>query len=178
MILMGDEVRRTQNGNNNDYCHDDESNWFDWTLLEKHADVLRFVRLLTAQRSKRPAEHERKRLTLSQVIANARKAWHGTTLNQADWGDWSRSVALNVEMRQLKLRVHLIFNAYEGALDFELPPLDGAPGNAWRRWIDTSLESPNDITCVCEAVPVSGSAYRVGPRSVVVLIADSERALS
>ena len=43
MILMGDEVRRTQGGNNNAYCHDDESNWFDWTLLEKHADVLRFV---------------------------------------------------------------------------------------------------------------------------------------
>ena len=43
MMLMGDEVRRTQGGNNNAYCHDDESNWFDWTLVEKHADVLRFV---------------------------------------------------------------------------------------------------------------------------------------
>jgi len=50
MLLMGDEVRRTQLGNNNAYCHDDETNWFDWALLEKHPDVLRFVSLLTARR--------------------------------------------------------------------------------------------------------------------------------
>src|SRR6185295_14625036 len=45
MILMGDEVRRTQHGNNNAYCHDDENAWFDWTLLNRHADVHRFVKL-------------------------------------------------------------------------------------------------------------------------------------
>lgn len=178
MILMGDEVRRTQNGNNNDYCHDDESNWFDWSLVDKHADTLRFVRMLAAQRSQRETEHERKRLTLTQVIAYAQQSWHGTKLGQPDWADWSHSLAMSVELRQLKLRVHLIFNAYDGALDFELPSLDGAPDKSWRRWIDTSLESPNDITCMCEAAPVSGSAYRVGPRAVAVLIADSERALS
>ena len=50
MILMGDEVRRTQGGNNNAYCHDDEANWFDWSLLEKHADVHRFVSLLARRR--------------------------------------------------------------------------------------------------------------------------------
>ena len=49
MILMGDEVRRTQSGNNNAYCQDNEISWFDWTLLEKHADVHRFVTL--AQRA-------------------------------------------------------------------------------------------------------------------------------
>lgn|SRR5581483_3364192 len=50
MILMGDEVRRTQHGNNNPYCLDNEANWFDWALLEKHADVQRFVTLLNARR--------------------------------------------------------------------------------------------------------------------------------
>ena len=49
MILMGDEIRRTQGGNNNDYCQDNETNWFDWSLLEKHADVHRFVTLLNAR---------------------------------------------------------------------------------------------------------------------------------
>ena len=58
MILMGDEVRRTQGGNNNAYCHDDESTWFDWSLLEKHADVHRFVTLLAARRLLRDVEHE------------------------------------------------------------------------------------------------------------------------
>ena len=53
MIIMGDEVRRTQHGNNNAYCHDDEANWFDWTLLEKHAEVHRFAKLLIARRTLR-----------------------------------------------------------------------------------------------------------------------------
>ncbi len=59
MILMGDEVRRTQHGNNNAYCHDDESNWFDWTLVEQHADVLRFVTLLAARRTLREGNERR-----------------------------------------------------------------------------------------------------------------------
>ena len=50
MISMGDEVRRTQKGNNNAYCLDDETSWFDWALLAKYSDVHRFVTLLCAQR--------------------------------------------------------------------------------------------------------------------------------
>ena len=50
MIVMGDEVRRTQHGNNNAYCQDNEISWFDWTLLSKHADLHRFVKLLMARR--------------------------------------------------------------------------------------------------------------------------------
>ena len=62
MILMGDEVRRTQGGNNNAYCHDDEANWFDWSLVEKHADVHRFVKLLLARRLLRDVTHEQQRI--------------------------------------------------------------------------------------------------------------------
>ncbi len=61
MILMGDEVRRTQSGNNNAYCQDNEISWFDWTLVTKHADVHRFVTLLSARRLLRDMEHERRR---------------------------------------------------------------------------------------------------------------------
>ena len=68
MILMGDEVRRTQRGNNNAYCHDDEINWFDWTLVAKHADVHRFVTLLNERRILRDVEHERQRMSLTQLI--------------------------------------------------------------------------------------------------------------
>ena len=68
MILMGDEVRRTQRGNNNAYCHDNDINWFDWTLLAKHADVHRFVTLLNARRLLRDVEHERQRMSLTQLI--------------------------------------------------------------------------------------------------------------
>jgi glycogen operon protein len=59
MILMGDEVRRTQGGNNNAYCHDDPTTWFDWSLLDAHADVFRFASLLAHRRGLRDVEHER-----------------------------------------------------------------------------------------------------------------------
>ena len=69
MILMGDEVRRTQGGNNNFYCHDNEANWFDWSLVEKHADVHRFVKLLLARRLLRDVTHEEQRVSLTEMIA-------------------------------------------------------------------------------------------------------------
>src|SRR4029078_9272957 len=96
---MGDEVRRTQHGNNNDYCHDDETNWFDWSLLRKHADVHRFVSLLNARRLLRTVKRERQRLSLTQVIAAANKSWHGVNLNQPDWGESSRSLAFTAELK-------------------------------------------------------------------------------
>jgi isoamylase len=77
MILMGDEVRRTQRGNNNAYCQDNEISWFDWTLVEKHADVHRFVKLLIARRLLRDVEHERRRVSLNHLAPQANKAWHG-----------------------------------------------------------------------------------------------------
>jgi glycogen operon protein len=49
MLTMGDEVRRTQLGNNNAYCQDSEISWFDWRLLDEHADVHRFTKLLIAR---------------------------------------------------------------------------------------------------------------------------------
>ena len=77
MILMGDEVRRTQGGNNNAYCQDNEISWFDWTLLEKHADVHRFVTLLNARRLLRDVEHERQRVSLNAADPR-RRARPGT----------------------------------------------------------------------------------------------------
>ena len=167
MLLMGDEVRRTQGGNNNAYCHDDESTWFDWSLVDKHADLHRFVTLLTASRLLRDVEHEERRLSLTQWIAEANKSWHGVNLGQPDWGRDSHSIAFTAELRWEKMFVHLILNAYWEALDFELPPAAGS----WRRWIDTSLSCPQDIAERREALPFPGSVYRAGPRSVVVLFA-------
>ena len=128
MILMGDEVRRTQGGNNNAYCQDNEISWFDWTLLEKHADVHRFVTLLIARRLLRDVEHERQRVSLNQLIRQANKAWHGVKLDQPDWSDHSHSLAFEAELRQEGLRVHLILNAYWEPLDFELPPAGDGGG--------------------------------------------------
>jgi pullulanase/glycogen debranching enzyme len=91
MFSMGDEVRRTQRGNNNAYCQDNDTSWFDWNLLSKHADVLRFVKLLIQRRVMREVEHERWRLSLSQFLREAKHAWHGLKLNQPDWSSSSHS---------------------------------------------------------------------------------------
>jgi glycogen operon protein len=169
MISMGDEVRRTQGGNNNAYCQDNETSWFDWTLVQKHADVHRFLTLLIERRLLRPVEHERQRTSLVTLLQQAKKAWHGVRLFQPDWGDSSHSVALEAELRSDNLHFHIILNAYWEALTFELPKRPA--GGPWRRWIDTALDSPNDIVPWQAAPPVSGDAYRAAARSVVQLIA-------
>jgi isoamylase len=169
MTLMGDEVRRTQRGNNNAYCQDNEVNWFDWSLLNAHADVHRFVRLLIARRLLRDENAEGSRLTLTELIAQANKSWHGVKLDQPDWSDLSHSLAFNAELPKEGVVCHMIFNAYWEPLEFQLPPVDSTEKDPWRRWIDTSLESPHDIVEWQTAPQLPDYTYRVGPRSVVVL---------
>ena len=170
MILMGDEVRRTQQGNNNAYCQDNEMSWFDWSLIAEHRDVHRFVRLLCAQRLFEDTEPERQRLSLTQVLRSAKRAWHGVKLGRPDWAVSSHSLAFSAETQHDQLLVHVILNAYWEPLDFELAPLSGSDP-LWRRWVDTSLESPDDIVEWDAAPPVPGRAYRAGPRSVAALFA-------
>jgi len=171
MIMMGDEVRRTQRGNNNAYCQDNEISWFDWTLLSKHADVHRFVRLLTAQRLLRDFRTEYQGESLNQLLRKSNKAWHGVKLDQPDWSDWSHSFALTAELKNEKQLVHFILNAYWEPLEFELPPVSEESGGPWRRWIDTALDSPDDIVAWQAAPPFKGQTYQAGPRSIAVLYA-------
>jgi glycogen operon protein len=169
MILMGDEVRRTQHGNNNAYCHDNELSWFDWTLVEKHAGLHRFVTLLIQRRVLRDVEHERQRTSLVALLEQAQKAWHGVKLDEPDWGENSHAIAFGGELREEGIDFHLMLNAFWEPLEFELPPLEH--GN-WRRWIDTSLESPDDISLWNQSPEVYGDTYSVAPRSVVMLFVE------
>jgi glycogen operon protein len=171
MLLMGDELRRTQRGNNNAYCQDNETSWFDWALLAKHADVHRFVTLLNARRVLRDPEPERQRVSLNQLLRGVNLSWHGVKLNQPDWGKASHSIAFTVEIRGEKLLFYVILNAYWQPLDFELPRLDSPRENPWRRWIDTGLDSPHDIVEWEAAEPVPGYVYGAEARSVVMLLA-------
>ena len=167
MILMGDELRRTQRGNNNAYCQDDETSWLDWTLLERHADVHRFTQLLIARRVLRDVTVERQRMSLTELLREASTAWHGVSLWKPDWSHHSHSLAFGADLRRAGLKLHLIMNAYWEPLDFELPPAKNE--GAWRLWIDTSLDSPRDIVPWREAPVFTAGAYHAGPRSVVVL---------
>jgi glycogen operon protein len=166
MILMGDEVRRTQNGNNNAYCLDDETNWLDWTLIARHADVHRFVALINAHRLTPRFWPELRDVSLNELLRAGDRTWHGVKFGQPDWSVNSHSVALLVALRDRSLVLYLILNAYWEPLEFELPSGDGCQ---WHRWIDTSLDSPHDIAEWSEAPPVSSGSYRAAAHSVVGL---------
>ena len=172
MFQMGDEVRRTQHGNNNAYCQDNEGNWFDWSLLKKHADVHRFVKLLCARRLSRNITPEQRRMSLTQMIQQGIRGWHGTKLNQPDWSDHSHSIAFSGNLRSEGLLVYFIFNAYWEPISFELPRIDQNKINPWRRWIDSYLETPQDIVEWQSSASIPGYSYDAGPRSVIVLWAN------
>src|SRR5262249_9007619 len=87
MLLMGDEVRRSQNGNNNAYCQDNEISWLNWNLLNEHADLFRFTSLLICRRLLRDVSAEKERKSLSSLIQGATKSWHGVKLHQPDWSE-------------------------------------------------------------------------------------------
>jgi isoamylase len=171
MMLMGDEVRRTQGGNNNAYCQDNERSWFDWTLLAKRADLHRFVSSLNARRVLRGLEPERQRIALTQLIRQAHITWHGVKLHEPDWSRSSHSVAFTGRATPERMLFHVILNAYWEPLEFELPAVADGARDPWRRWIDTFLDAPDDIADWESAPSVPGLTYRTGPRSVVVLFA-------
>jgi len=170
MILMGDEIRRTQQGNNNAYCQDNEINWLDWNLLDRHGDLHRFVKKMIRLRLSLDVFKEDHGLSLNQLLQIAQIDWHGIKLNQPDWSDHSHSLAFTVQGGDVLF--HIIFNAYRQALEFELPPAAIAPQAEWRRIIDTYLESPEDICNMPEAPPVGRQTYLVQPHSVVLLARD------
>jgi glycogen operon protein len=173
MLLMGDEVRRTQQGNNNAYCQDNETNWFDWTLLDKHADLHRFVKGLIRFRLGLSIFRKDRGLNLVQILRQSGLRWHGVRLGWPDWSHQSHSVAFSVQGRRGSF--HLILNAYWEPLDFELPaPPPGSP-DGWRRVIDTCLESPEDFCPWAEAPAIEGSTYLAQPHSVVLLLAAGTR---
>ena len=174
MILMGDEVRRTQQGNNNAYCQDNETSWLDWSLLETHAGLLRFVQLLNARRLLRDSGPESQRVCLHELLKGAKITWHGVKLNQPDWSAHSHSLALNAEIPNQGLVLHLILNAYGKALEFQLPPAGKDDQGQWRQWIDTAQESPNDIVDWRKAPPVTGESYRAGAHSIAALFHSRE----
>ena len=170
MLLMGDEVRRTQRGNNNAYCQNNEISWFDWTSSEKHADIHRFAKTLIAMRMNRHLPIERLDLTLNELLRRQPFTWHGVRLNAPDWSHESHTLAATVALAGYPVMLHLIINAFWEALEFELPALMEA-GAAWRRCLDTSLDAPADVCGWKDAPSVQERSYRVHPRSVVVLVA-------
>ncbi len=166
LLLMGDEVRRTQQGNNNAYCQNSELNWFDWSLCEKNAGLLRFVQRLIHVRHRFSAGKNRKKENLVEFIANANIQWHGVHLYTPDLSAESHSLAATI-FHEDEGGFHLMLNSYWEPLSFALPPVP-VGSDAWHRVIDTFQEPPEDFL-EGQPRPVIGSCYVVQPRSIVVL---------
>ena len=175
MIVAGDEFMRSQGGNNNTYCHYNEINWFDWNNIASSdsQEMIRFWSLLISKR-KIYIDHfkgkyfsgDSNKYGLSDV------AWHGTKLFSPGWDDpQARCLAMTLgdtaDDSDQTLNIHIMFNMYWEALEFEVPQIDGL---RWYRSIDTSLPSPSDISLFEDQIPINDHTYTLTARSVVVLI--------
>jgi len=172
MLLMGDEVRRSQRGNNNAYCQDNEISWFDWNDLEKHADMFRFVQQLIRFTQSLQLFAEKHFLYVGEQTDRPYLLWHGVKLGQPDWGPDSRTLAFILCHPQAGEQLYVIFNAYWEALTFEIPTVNEGY-EPWRRCIDTFLDFPDDICDWANAPLVKDSMYQVQPRSAVLLFTKS-----
>jgi glycogen operon protein len=169
MLLMGDEMRRTQHGNNNAYCQNNETSWLNWELLTRHADIHRFVKQLISLRLMAPIE--RSDMTLNELLRRQPVQWHGVRLGAPDWSHDSHTLAATVRLPGDQVVLHLMVNAYWKALQFEIPAVSEA-WEPWRRCVDTFLDSPDDICDWAKAPMVSGTTYVVQPRCVALLVAE------
>jgi glycogen operon protein len=171
MILMGDEVRRTQGGNNNAYDQDNAISWFDWDNVARHGDFLRFVRLLIRFTQTLDVFRERVFWSTEPDPPETKVIWHGVALNRPDWRENSHSLAFELRNPDHGEHLHIMLNAYKAPLDFELPDLNPTREREWCRVVDTRCPSPEDIRLPEDAPSVQGSVYTVEARSVVVLFA-------
>ncbi len=169
MLLGGDEFGRTQHGNNNPYCQDNEISWYDWALAEQNADLLRFVRGLIALRQRHPTltiNHTLGDRPFEQMLEEGVR-FHGVKLDQPDWEHQSRSLGVQFCGADGDVDIYVIANAHADALTFALPP-----GQRWRRLVDTAYDSPDDLLDEASASRVRGRIYTVQARSVVVLVGE------
>ncbi|MDJ0696793.1 glycogen debranching protein GlgX [Mastigocoleus sp. MO_188.B34] len=168
MILMGDEVRRTQQGNNNAYCQDNQLSWFDWSLVTKHDGLLRFVKKFIHFIQGLTIFRQEKFLEVTYGSLEPHIIWHGIYLGEPDWGKDSHALAFSLNHPATGEHLHVMLNAYWQPLNFELPPLK--VGNYWYRIVDTSCTAPDDFSDPETAVKIDGESYLVTARSSVVLM--------
>jgi isoamylase len=166
MLLGGDEFRRTQRGNNNAYCQDNEVSWFDWNLAEKHKDIHRFTRGMIAFRRAHPV------LRNEVFYTDADIRWFAPNGGVPGWMDArQKSFACRI-LGQTEPDLFLMFNADTRSVDFAIPSLPA--GKIWRLAVDTSRTPPDDIFEAGKEASMQGQiTFRVEPRSSAILLTDN-----
>jgi glycogen operon protein len=166
MLLAGDELGRSQRGNNNAYCQDNEVSWLDWSLAERNGDLVRFTERLIRFRK---AHRSLRRRTFFEDELRPAVAWHGARLGRPDWSAEARVLAMQILRTALDDTIYVAMNAHWEPQSFELPRLPA--GKSWRRFVDTSLAPGDDaLEPGAEVAVASDRSQVLGPRSVVVLV--------
>jgi glycogen operon protein len=177
MILMGDEVGRTQGGNNNTYCHDSDLNWLDWSLLEANAPLFRFFKNCLAFRHAHPVLRGKTHLRNHDYLGSgyADITWHGVKAWNADWSGTSRTLAFMLCGRHAKAGsavddyIYVALNMYWEPLSFELPGLPR--GLNWHMFANTGALSPGDSwEPGTEPVLENQHNFLVSDRSALILV--------
>ena len=166
MLLGGDEFRRTQDGNNNAYCQDNETSWYIWDFLYDHQDIYRFTRKMIEFRKSHPVLSRETFYTMEVI------QWFNQQGNSPDWFDpQEKWLACRINDPQDQ-ELFLIFNPDSAAHKFNIP--DPKRGGNWRLAADTSRPSPEDIFNVGEEIPLeTQDTYQVKARSSAILIAQA-----
>lgn len=159
MLLGGDEFRRSQRGNNNAYCQDNEISWYDWSLLKQNREIHRFTREMIAFRKANPV------LRREKFYSDQEIRWFDPQGNVPNW--------FNPSAKQLGCLIFaqpadlcLLFNAAADPVSFSLPN-----GQAWLRVVDTALASPDDIAEPGSEPPLAHqSHYQLASRASAILL--------
>ena len=164
MLLGGDEFRRTQGGNNNAYCQDNETSWVDWTHLEQHQEIYRFAHGMAAFRRTHPV------LSKEQFYTEAEISWFNPHMGLPNWADPKTKQFACLIHESERSALYLMFNAGADAAVFGLPPV--LPGARWHLAVDTSREAPSDLFAAGEE-PLwqDPHTYHLSPRSSAILLA-------
>ena len=178
MLLMGDEVGRSQGGNNNSWCQNSPLGWMVWNEDQCDLELKQFLQRLMRLRQTLPQlfnplvpprESNRKSAEQpSEQRSDLWRQWHGVNLAKPDWAAWSRTTATSLHRGSRGALLWMGFNAYKESLSFELP----VPASPWKRVIDTSLPSPKDFPA--EPASFSGVEIPLQSRSFVLLLAEEE----
>jgi isoamylase len=161
MLQGGDEFRRTQGGNNNAYCQDNETSWYDWDCLQQHHEIHQFVKHMIALRQSHPI------LAREQFYADTDLTWFGPAQSPPNWND-RRAKAVACHIRDGAAEsLFLMFNAGNEPVTFHTPV---APDKGrWRLAMDTSREEP--IASMIESLVDSLQPYELAPHSSAILVA-------
>lgn len=175
MLLMGDEVLRTQKGNNNAYCQDNELSYMNWNFTPEQQEMLSFTRQMIRRRTIRvrsSTTHRRRNVNmLDKVLRNTKLQWHGVKPFQPDWSDLSHSIGLMAYWGLYSIYAYIFVNAYWDDLEIELPPLPRNAKHHWYLLVNTAESYPNDVVNVF-AMPRynAGTIMKVQSRSLLILI--------